>query len=205
MHSEPTYSHKHHGTLLVIGSAPCVREDLVDAVMHRPGAAIMAVNEAVKVARPNFITSLHCEKMDVFDALAQQQWGGKIWSTHSGNVTARGQERHHFATVDYWWPTMKHCGGTSAWAAAMIGAAMGFEEIILCGCPMNGGDGYFNDGETAKGTPSDPRFGYKPAHCSLIQSAHDHIQKHKDTPEAALVSSMSGFTSEILGTPSWQQ
>ena len=203
MHSEPAYQHKHKGTLLVLGSAPCVREDLSDARYARPNSAIMAVNEAVKITRPNFIASLHCEKMAIFDAMARQMWGNKIWSTHSGNVTARGTERNDYKTVEYWWLTMKHCGGTSAWAAAMIGAAMGFEEIVLCGCPMNGGDGYFNAGDTARSTPSDPRFGEKLPHSSLIKSAQDHIQKHKGTPEAALVSSMSGFTRDALGTPAW--
>lgn len=205
MHSEPQYKHKHRGTLLVIGSATCVHADLADARASRPHAAVMAINEAVKVTCPNFITSLHCEKMDQFVASSIHEYGRTIWSTHSGNVTARGQERGDCTAVDYWWPTMKHCGGTSAWAGAMIGAAMGFEEIVLCGCPMNGGDGYFNAGETTPSTPSDPRFGEKPPHSSLIASTHDHIRKHSGTPEAALVRSMSGFTREILGVPAWQQ
>lgn len=203
MHSEPTYPHKHHGTLLIIGSAPCVYDDLAAARAERPHAIVMAINEAVKVTCPNFIASLHCEKMAAFNALAVKEFGNKIWSTHSGNVTARGDERGNFDAVDYWWPTMKHCGGTSAWAGAMIGAALGFKEIIMCGCPMNGGDGYFNAGSTAPSTPSDPRFGEKPPHSSLIAAAHDHIRKHAKTPEAAMVRSMSGFTRDTLGGPSW--
>lgn len=198
MQMADVYPFKHSGPALVVGSAPCVFEDLSRAQAALPEAKIFAVNEAVKIVNPDFICSYHCEKMEKFASMASGEF-----TTHSANVTRSGQERKDFTAVEYWWPNLRAHGATSAWFAARVALSMGFDEIILCGCPLNGGDGYAfktsNDNESM-----DPRFGLKPNNSSFAVSARAQLASVASSyPQ---IKSMSGASMAILGAPDfWKE
>lgn len=79
---------------------------------------------------------------------------------------------------------------------------LGYDELVLCGAPMNGGDGYYNDKETDPGNPASPRFGYMAAERGLVKSYKETLALYAKA-EGDNVFSMSGYTREILGGPSW--
>ena len=119
-------------TLLVVGTAPCVMDDLTTARALRTNRIVMAVNFASGLIPADMIFSFHAELMDTFRAL-QAKFGPRF-TTHSD--TARGIKRAYPA-VDYFWNGL-HVGATSGIGAAHVGLLMGFREVILCGCPLNG-------------------------------------------------------------------
>lgn len=192
------YMEQHSGSAIVLGSAPCVRTDFDQASELLPDASIFAVNEATRIAKPDFLCSFHYEKMDFFNRYAVDFWGAVGWSTHAAVVTERGCHPDKVPAVDYWWPELWKPARTSAWFAAEIARLMGFERILLCGCPMNGGDGYYND--TAK---SSERFGVIKPNGSYVVSVRDSIRLVAEEGLMPEVRSMSGYTRELFGGPIW--
>jgi len=98
-----------------------------------------------------------------------------------------GRPRNH-DWFDYWWPALQDGGGTSAMMAYKIALAMGFDEVILCGCPLQSGpyaDG--SAGWTDKGE-------------SNVAAYYDPWIKVSEQIQG-IVFSMSGFTKELLGEP----
>jgi hypothetical protein len=106
-----------------------------------------------------------------------------------------------FPCVTDWWGPEMSSGATSAGKAALIGLKMGFDPIILCGCPMDG-SGYSIDEATVPQDKScqrvgDPNvqnrrtiMGYREKYVSLART----VFKDK-------VFSMSGFTRLHSGAP----
>lgn len=189
----PAYPYRHAGTLLILGSAPCALEDFEAALELYPDAAIMAINEAAGLLPVNFIASLHAEKMERFRKLQEDKFGTGHFTTHGAAPDV------YFPSVDYYWHGA-HCGATSAWAGVRIAKMMGFELLVLCGCPMNGGDGYIMP--TWKTTPQDPRFGFEsPVLHPVMASYKAALAGYVKAGEGAGVLSMSGYSRQLLGVP----
>jgi hypothetical protein len=83
-------------------------------------------------------------------------------------------------------------------AAAMV--MLGYDIVIMCGCPMTGGGGYaFED--THKTTRNDPRIGFENEKHRMIKGWHRCMRLFQEQfPEqAARIRSMSGTTQLIFG------
>jgi hypothetical protein len=193
-------------TLLVVGSAPCYREDLDAALKLRPGAEIMLVNGACQLVEDaEHVLSGHTDKAEEFASARRAKFPDAFpWRLHATTlIEKRPPPFENFPSVTDWWSNRKMAtGATSAGKAAMIGFAMGHEEIILCGCPMDG-SGYA-PGETdgilqlaaclRVGDPTKQNSGIITRYRSRMAFLAETLFKDR-------VFSMSGYTRELLGSP----
>ena len=193
------YDKRHSGPALVLGSARCLQGDLHAARDLLPFAAVFCVNEASRILKPDFLVSLHYERMEHFQKYARAAWPCGTWSNHAAVVTERGCVPDQFPAVQFWWPGLWTPAASSAWFGCLVAMAMGFENILLCGAPMNGGGGYYNETEM---TPD--RIGSN-GHSgkAYAKDAQDRLRTIKSEGQAGRVRSMSGFTREIFGGPTW--
>lgn len=100
---------------------------------------------------------------------------------------------HHF------WESIKG-EGSSLGDAIQICLRMGFDNIILAGCPMTGGDGYFHSERAKENVEGCPRFGNK----GNEALANRHFNKLKEITkeiDCSKVKSISGNTAELFGKP----
>lgn len=180
---------------ILCGSAPCLLEDFGEASARTPHSAVLVVNEAGRVVRGAHLMTQHPEKASWF----RERSLNPTITIHTG----KPRERAWQPDIDVYWPDCVTLA-TSGGSAIAIALRMGFESIILCGMPMNGGDGYFS--QSAMKT-DEPRFGLEPAESGYIRGYKDRLidftEKH---PEALQrVRSLSGFTREVFGAPEWHR
>lgn len=189
-------------TILVVGSAPCLYDDLSNALQLRPFASVMLVNGACSaVEKAEHVLSGHTDKAELFAAERRKAFPNAApWRLHA---TITEKHRHEakivFPSVTDWWGKDMCTGATSIAKGARIGFAMGFEEVILCGAPMDG-SGY---------APAEAKVGHD-CHRVGDPAAQDRrVIAGYRTKFAKLakgefkdkVFSMSGFTKECLGAP----
>ncbi|WP_376696628.1 hypothetical protein [Wenzhouxiangella sp. EGI_FJ10305] len=179
---------------LICGSAPCLFEEFEEASAILPDAAVLVVNEAGRVIRGDHLMTQHPEKASWF----RERSINPAITIHTG----KPRERACQPDIDVYWPDCVTLA-TSGGSAIAIALRMSFERIVLCGMPMNGGDGYFS--QSAMET-DEPRFGLESAESDYIQAYKDRLIDFAATHPEALqrVRSLSGFTREIFGAPEWQ-
>lgn len=191
--AEPPYPWPHSGTVLVCGFGPGFYDDLDRARALRPDAPAIAVNEACKAVKAFAIFTLHPEKLKRFCALQIQSFGDGF-TVHSGGRAAESANRQkRFPGVDYWWAQAAG-GGTSSWAAARMARLMGFDEIILCGVPLVHGN-YADKGFAKAWREGQKREDGR----DMLQTYRNYVEN--DTKWHEGVTSMSGWTRDILGEP----
>lgn len=182
------------GTVIVVGAAPCVFEDVVLAKRLRPGAELMALNEAGGAFRHiAHLYAGHHDKAAQFLAYRV----GKGLPAHGFPIHACwAPKRKMPACVTHQWSGAA-TGGTSALTAARIGLALGYGEVILAGCPLEA-TGYFNEAETdAMEHDGCPRVGRGG---KLDMYRKRFLADLANRGRAGLYS-MSGWTREQLGAP----
>ena len=195
-YSTPRYPIQEQGPILIVGSAPCLHEDVIAAMAMRPGAHVMALNEAAAAVRHiDHLYAGHYYKAPHFMAYRQQKLpdAPRRYSVHA----CWEDGRHPVELVDYWWEGAQS-GATSAWTATRIAKGMGYDEVILCGCPMDT-SGYFNDGETHRDDEGTPRIGHDAAHPITVRYRENFERLAAEEGEG--VFSMSGWTADLLGMP----
>ncbi|NTU50283.1 MAG: MucR family transcriptional regulator [Desulfobulbaceae bacterium] len=179
------------GDCLICGPAPCLYEDVSGAFHFVKDPVIIAVNDAVKHVFADYVVSLHCEC-------------GKRYKSITKNPDVKmltGAPKPYWKEVDYLFPGCRS-GATSTMSALKIAVQMGFDNIILCGAPMNGGDGYVdnfydgvNDDRNNVGTlQPDGKLMRKYRNCFAEEL--DALKEHRHK-----LKSMSGWTAETLGKP----
>lgn len=196
MQSVPPYSHKHSGPVIVAGSARCLHDDLACAREIYGNPPIIAVNGASREVKAFALYSGHPERFaELRWAHHQQRLFGGDFSVHSGfsgvgeDCLANVQSaRVECPLVQYWWAGTGRASGTSAWAARKMAAFMGFNLVLLCGCPLDPG----------------PYVGHRLGHeLMLKESVIDRyravIRAETEWHEGCL--SLSGTTARILGSP----
>lgn len=195
--SNPPYPHRHAGNALVIGSAPCALADFAAARVIYPDAGTFAVNEAAGLFHVEHLVTQHPENMPRYRWQQESAFGpGAV--CHAVKDPGRKDVMVPIPGVDHWWFGCRS-SATSAWAAVNVARAMGYDgDIVLCGCPMTGGDGYAL--ETSLGGRDDPRLGFSPAGSSLIIQHQKALMDEART--ASRVYSMSGYSKAVLGAPS---
>jgi hypothetical protein len=191
--------------LFVVGSAPCLFEDLEAARKLYWDYEIMTVNGAcTAVEDAQHCLSGHTNKAEVFAATRRKAFpNAKPWRLHANWALPKhraGQyPRDEYPSVTDWWPGSMSTGATSAAKAVRIGLAMGFAPVILCGCPLDG-SGY---------SPAEAQIAHDCTRVGHAGSQRAPIVESYKRKFAALaagefkgkVFSMSGFTRALLGGP----
>jgi hypothetical protein len=213
--------------MLVVGSAPCLHADLKEALKMRPFAEIMLINGAcTAVEHAEHVLAGHEEKCEFF-AEARRKMFPKAspWRLHASTMKHRIAEMKHMCpSVTDWWPFEMGICSTSASKAAKIARMMGFEEVVLCGSPLDD-SGYFpgeghgipqnrsclrvgDPGFSSHVTPhhtgqysTQPGMPMRVQESKMIKAYRDRFRQLADGEFKGWVFSMSGFTREILGYP----
>jgi len=184
--SEPRYPVRHSGTCIVLGSGWTADDDLARARSIRPDAFIIGVNRSVTNYKCDMMVSLDRQGAKKWQAVHKEEFGPI--QLHSRMLKQRNVISAE-PWVDYWWYNYEP-GGTSSWLAVKIAHAIGFQEIILCGVPLEKGPSLPNErwsdwsGRSQQGS------------IDTFRSAlmRDHFYK-------PYVKSMSGWTREAFGEP----
>ncbi len=162
------------------GNAYCLHEDLEKAWAVYPAAPVIAVNGAAREVKAIALFSFHPERM----VLGGYDWLG--WQKRLfGPVTVHGSKFVPGCPwVQHWWEDARG-GGSSAWGARKLAWLMGFDPVVLCGCPLVPGN----------------YAGYRPG---LIMARMETIEPYRleiasDTEWHQGAVSMSGWTKEFLG------
>lgn len=194
--ARPEYPKRHAGPVLVAGSAPCLFDDVLRARLLHDDAPIMALNEAAAAMEHiDHLVVGHYYKAPQFMALREERWPGRpAYTGHACDEPGRIQ----VPCIDHWWTDAKG-QATVAWVAVRIARAMGFEEIILCGCPLDT-SGYWNDGQTHLEDEGTPRVGHDNSH-PTTRRYRERFEHYARTEPGAPVRSMSGWTRDLLGAP----
>ena len=182
--SFPHYRTRHEGTALVVGSAWCALEDYWDARNLRPASFVIAINRTAEHLSADMLVAIDRARAEHWRSSHVRRFGEGHFTMHGGRFGAAGRDAYPW--FDHWWPELQ-VGGTSAWMAAKIAAAIGFGEIILCGVPIEPGP-YINGEDN-----------WSDRNEAMIESYRAPIRK--DTAMYPLVRSMSGWTKELLGRP----
>lgn len=192
--------------LIVVGSAPCLFDDLARANRLFPGAALMLVNgAALAVECAEHVLAGHASQADELAAARHAKFPGTLpWRMHASWPSRR--PRPPCRSVTDWWGAEMSSGATSAGKAVLIGLAMGHGPIILAGAPMDG-SGYFAGDAVAVGAVrgdascqrvGDPRMQQR----RTIIRYREKFRERASQDWTGIVFSMSGFTRECLpGSP----
>jgi hypothetical protein len=191
-------------TLLVVGSAPGLFEDLEQARSLFWDSEVMTVNGAcAAVEHAEHILAGHTARAEEYNLARKKAFPNAVpWRVHAAWRSKRPIPKKEFPSVTDWWGAEMSSGATSAGKAAMIGIAMKFDTIVLCGCPLDG-SGYF-PGE-CEGIWKDPacqRIGdARMQNRKIIQRYKDRMRELAANEFKGRVFSMSGYTRELLGAP----
>lgn len=154
------------------------------------------------MVKADFVVSDHYEVHERLRAL-QEQFGAGHFTTHCtlcGSAMA-------YQNIDHWWG-WRRAAATSMETAVRIGLAVGFKEIILCGCPLTAGEIQHPDQVAKDGAVwPPPRDVIVRGEVARHDTSDDVLRSFRIafTKLAAKwkgqVFSMSGFTRQILGPP----
>ena len=189
-------------TALIIGSAPCVKSDLAAAKLLRPHADMIAVKFSVALVHARVAVTHHGEHAERMKRLHRERWGDDVEIHMPKKMIA--PEFKPF--VDKFWIELSGVGGTSAWGAARMAKLMGYDEAILCGCPLNvvdHGERYHDEtvAEAARAVGVKPYRGEPFANTAAVRGYRNYIMSDRDRGLASGIVSMSGWTQKTLGAP----
>lgn len=185
--SIPKHPKNRSGVCFVVGTHPCVHDDIAAAAKIFPGADVCVINDAADLIVAQHLATAHPEKLDQF--LEKQP---EIPEIHSRSKMKRPGAREN----EFIWEL--NTGGGSGLFAVAVMLSIGYELVVMCGCPMSGGGGYAVKKHDS--TLEDPRFGELSPEHSLVQGWHGQLKRFKDeNPHAIKVRSMSGVTKKIFG------
>lgn len=191
--------------LLVVGSAPCLHDDVARAKALYPDAEVMLVNGAcVAIEDAEHVLAGHTGKAHEFAAARRAAFPhAKPWRLHANCARLHRPPKDEHPDVTDWWGPEMSTGATSIAKGARIGLAMGYSPIVLCGAPMDG-SGYFpGESEIGKTIKHDCRRVGDPAQQEhrTIHGYRDKFAKLAGGEFRGRVFSMSGFTRDWLGEP----
>lgn len=190
---------------LVIGSAPCLYDDMEKALKLYPDALIATVNGAcVAVEDVDVVVSGHTNKAEKFVAARRAAFPDckpfEVWA----NWARRGREPiQEYPSVTRWFGGEMSTGATSAAKAARMLLHAGYEPVILCGCPLDDSGYFAGESIKGKGIGHDCRRVGDPT-----QNEHRTIRNYRDKfarlaagEFKGKVFSFSGLTKKLLGEP----
>ena len=129
---------------IILGIAPCLESAL--HVFWTSFSGILFDYMAIGVDCSDRVlfdiqhaASYHPEEFNLFHSRRARMKGNLNYKTHShqNGVDIKTKEK---ILVDYIWPLIEKSpySGSSAFLGAQAAVGMGYEKIILCGCPMEG-------------------------------------------------------------------
>lgn len=162
------------GTALVCGAAASLLEDYSLAKDLRPDADTIIINDVSEILRGDHLYSLHPEKL-----LRWRKWQ---FDTFDNIITTHSYKE----PADHIWPD-SGSKGSSGWSGAKLALLMGYTDVILCGVPLDPMP------YTKRGPSQD--FVMNAGLKIYRQGVMDDLDWHDK------VTSMSGWTRELLGEP----
>lgn len=191
--------------MIAVGSAPCLHEDLEKALRLHPAAAVMLINGAcTSIEHAEHVLAGHTAKAEQFAAARREAFPNAApWRLHANWTSKRLVPKHEYPSVTDWWGPDVSTGATSAGKAARIGFHLGFEFVILAGCPLDG-SGYSIDEAQVPHDPACIRVGNpdpKVQKAKILQRYRDSMTRLAKSDFKGRVFSMSGFTKKVLGAP----
>lgn len=204
------------GTMLVVGSAPCLYADVEAALKLRPLASLMLINGAcTAIENAEHMLCGHEEKAEFFVRERRRVFPNAppIQVHATAHKHRLGMMAGMFPSVTDWHPHEVGVGATSASKGAKLAFLLGFDEVILCGCPMDQ-PGYFpgeakvpqhiscqriGDHGIAKG------LGIPVQETRIVKAYRARLKELAAGEFKGRVFSMSGFTREQLGAPPVQE
>lgn len=199
-------------TILIVGSAPCLYEDTARALQLRPFAALFLINGACTAYETaEHVLAGHEEKAEFFARARRERFpNAPPWRLHATAHPHRQKLcREMFPSVTDWHPNECGVAATSASKAVKIGFLLGYDEAILCGCPMNG-SGYFPGEADVPQHVNCLRIGdsgmaygmqIPVQEARIIRGYREKLKILAETEFKGRVFSMSGYTREVLGAP----
>lgn len=170
------------GVCIVAGNAWCLHEDLAEARKILGDVPVIAVNGASREVKSIALYSCHPHRFVEKGSewiRHQRRLFGEGFTVHSSNKTKHGDLPY----VQYWWHIPG--GGGSAWGARKVAKLMGFNTVVLCGCPL------------LPGNYTGGRLGMNMTKAEVTEQYASEIASDTDWHKGAY--SMSGRTREILG------
>lgn len=198
--------------MLVVGSAPCLYDDVEKALRLRPFASVMLVNGAcTAIENVEHVLAGHEEKAEFFARERKARFpNGPKYRLHGCTHPHRVATMKSIApSVTDWWPHEVGVGATSASKGAKLAFLLGATEVILCGCPMDQ-PGYFEGEAKVPQHFACQRIGdHGIAHglgipvqdTRIIKAYRERFKHLAQTEFKGRVFSMSGFTRDQLGLP----
>ena len=192
--------------LLVVGSAPCAHEDYEKAKALFPDSETMLVNGAcTMIERAEHMLAGHTDRAEFFAAERRAAFPGRPIRVHASWAKHRQRRPEPpfalYPVVTDWHGSEMSSGATSAGKAALIGLHLGYEPIVLCGCPMDGSGYSFDEASgpypTACQRVGDPKMQNR----RTIVRYRERMKQLAETTFKGRVRSMSGYTKEVLGSP----
>lgn len=186
--------------LLAVGSAPCLFDDVAVAQVMYPASDLMLINGAWTAYRhAQHLLAGHTNKSSLFMAARKARFPDAPPARVHATLSYPAQRTENPDVTD-WHDQGKVTGATSAGKAARIGLALGYDRVILCGCPMDPEVGYWA-GE-AKVPHDCPRFDTPGNPRRVITRYRDKLEVLAGRePFKSKVFSMSGFSRQVLGYP----
>lgn len=135
----PEIAGKYRGTLILAGGGRCVWDDLEKVTEHN--ADIMCVND-VGLRFPGHIEhwySNHTDQLEHLIPLRSMGFSGRTWGPKYTHSVVDAPNR---VKADVIWPLQMR--GNSGLTAILVGLALGYEKVIVCGVPLDDG-GHFHD------------------------------------------------------------
>ena len=163
----------------------------------------MAVNGACTlIEHAEHVLSGHTECAEEFARQRREKFpNAQPWRLHATTASKyAAYQAKDFPSVTDWWDKSYAAGATSAAKAAKIGLlGLNFDEVILCGCPLDA-SGYAL-GEAKSPVTNCHRVGDPAAqHFRAIHGYREKYVKFADQFRGQ-VFSMSGFTMACSGAP----
>lgn len=200
-------------TLLVVGSAPRLYQDVDRALKLRPLSAILLVNGAcTAIENAEHVLAGHEEKAEFFARERRARFpNAPPWRLHATTFPHRkAMCQQMFPSVTDWWPHEVGVGATSASKAAKLGFILGFDEVILCGCPLNQPGYFIGEAQVPQHVMCErigdhgksKMLGIPVQETRIIQAYRSRFKQLADGEFKGKVFSMSGFTRDLLGEPS---
>lgn len=189
--------------LLAVGSAPCAYEDVEKAKALYPESELMAINGACTMFEDiqHMLAGHTVRATDFFNARQAAFPGAKPVRVHANWASPGRVPKLDFPCVTDWWDGTFSSGATSAGKAALIGLAMGFDFVILCGCPMDGSGYSFEEAKVPQDVACQRIGDPTKQDRSSIKRYKEKLVSYAQTTFKGKVFSMSGFTKLHLGLP----
>jgi hypothetical protein len=196
---EQKYPHKHSGAALLVGYAPSVRVDVEAARRLRPDAPMLGVKYAcVLYPEIEHVWTQHLEQAnDIREKAGRPVYVHSRCRVNQKRVAwfTGGNEKH----IDYLWPDLHWVSWSSGFAAALWARhGMGFDEVIMCGIPMEPGV-YAPEMATVKQPRGDDGKSF--VDTGALMRWRDGVMNFVREGKTRAIYSMSGWTCRELGYP----